>query len=29
MESKQVWEQVFGYVPSCEKELGAQLDPHV
>jgi spore photoproduct lyase len=29
MESKHVWEQVFGYAPSCEKELGAQLDPHV
>ena len=29
MESKHVWQQVFGYAPSCEKELGAQLDPHV
>jgi spore photoproduct lyase len=29
MESKHVWEQVFGYAPGCEKELGAQLDPHV
>ena len=29
MESKHVWEQVFGYAPSCEKELGAQLDPRV
>ena len=29
MESRHVWEQVFGYAPSCEKELGAQLDPHV
>jgi hypothetical protein len=29
MESKHVWEQVFGYAPSCEKELGAQLDPNV
>jgi spore photoproduct lyase len=29
MESKHVWEQVFGYAPSCEKELGAQFDPHV
>jgi spore photoproduct lyase len=25
MESKEVWEQVFGYAPSCEKELGNQL----
>jgi spore photoproduct lyase len=29
MESKHVWEQVFGYAPSCEKELGAQLGPQV
>jgi spore photoproduct lyase len=29
MESKHVWQEVFGYAPSCEKELGAQLDPHV
>ncbi|MEX0802803.1 MAG: radical SAM protein [Candidatus Binatia bacterium] len=29
MESKQVWEKVFGYAPSCEKELGAQMDPRV
>jgi spore photoproduct lyase len=29
MESKHVWEQVFGYAPSCEKELGAQLNPRV
>jgi spore photoproduct lyase len=29
MESKHVWEQVFGYAPGCEKELGAQLDPSV
>jgi spore photoproduct lyase len=29
MESKHVWEQVFGYAPSCEKELGVQFDPHV
>ncbi len=28
MESKEVWEQVFGYAPSCEKELGNQLAPH-
>jgi len=25
MESKEVWEQVFGFAPSCEKELGARL----
>ncbi len=25
MESKQVWEQVFGFAPSCEKELGEQI----
>jgi len=25
MESKEVWEQVFGYAPSCEKELGNEL----
>jgi spore photoproduct lyase len=25
MESKDVWEQVFGFAPSCEKELGSQL----
>ena len=25
MESRQVWEQVFGYAPSCEKELGNQF----
>jgi len=25
MESKEVWEQVFGYAPSCEKELGNKL----
>jgi hypothetical protein len=29
MESKHIWEQVFGYAPSCEKELGAQLNPNV
>ena len=29
MESKHVWQEVFGYAPSCEKELGAQLGPHV
>lgn len=25
MESKEVWNQVFGFVPSCEKELGNQM----
>lgn len=25
MESREVWEQVFGFAPSCEKELGNQL----
>jgi hypothetical protein len=25
MESKEVWEQVFGFAPSCEKELGNQI----
>jgi spore photoproduct lyase len=27
MESREVWEQVFGYAPSCEKELGMQMAP--
>jgi len=27
MESREVWEQVFGYAPSCEKELGSQIAP--
>ncbi|MET0501708.1 MAG: spore photoproduct lyase family protein [Candidatus Binatia bacterium] len=27
MESKEVWEQVFGFTPSCERELGNQLAP--
>jgi DNA repair photolyase len=27
MESKEVWQQVFGFVPACEKELGNQLAP--
>ena len=27
MESKEVWQQVFGFAPSCEKELGAQMAP--
>ena len=25
MESREVWEQVFGFAPSCEKELGNQM----
>jgi spore photoproduct lyase len=25
MESKEVWEQVFGFAPSCEKELGKAM----
>lgn len=25
MESKEVWEQVFGFAPSCERELGDQM----
>jgi spore photoproduct lyase len=25
MESKEVWKQVFGFAPSCEKELGRRL----
>src|ERR671919_2042882 len=29
MESKEVWEQVFGFAPSCEKELGNQMAPHL
>jgi spore photoproduct lyase len=27
MESKEVWQQVFGYVPACEKELGNEMAP--
>jgi spore photoproduct lyase len=27
METREVWESVFGYAPSCEKELGNQLMP--
>jgi len=27
MESKEVWERVFGFAPSCEKELGNQMAP--
>lgn len=29
MESKEVWQQVFGFAPSCEKELGNQMAPHL
>jgi spore photoproduct lyase len=29
MESREVWQQVFGYAPGCEKELGLQLAPVV
>jgi len=29
MESRQVWEQVFGFAPACEKELGNQMAPGV
>jgi spore photoproduct lyase len=28
METKEVWEQVFGFAPSCEKELGNQMARH-
>jgi spore photoproduct lyase len=28
MESRAVWEQVFGFAPSCEKELGNQMASH-
>ena len=28
MESRDMWEQVFGYAPSCEKELGLQMAPN-
>jgi spore photoproduct lyase len=27
METREVWEQVFGYAPACEKELGNQMAP--
>jgi spore photoproduct lyase len=27
MESKSVWQQVFGFTPACEKELGNQMAP--
>jgi spore photoproduct lyase len=29
MESREVWQQVFGFAPSCEKELGKQMAPHL
>src|SRR5258706_6453516 len=29
MESKEVWQQVFGFAPSCEKELGNEMTPGV
>lgn len=29
MESRQVWEQVFGFAPACEKELGNRMAPEV
>ncbi|MGE5220593.1 MAG: SPL family radical SAM protein [Chloroflexota bacterium] len=28
MESREVWEQVFGFVPACEKDLGNQMAPN-
>jgi spore photoproduct lyase len=27
MESREVWQQVFGFAPACEKELGNQMAP--
>ena len=27
MESRTVWQQVFGFAPACEKELGNELAP--
>ena len=27
MESKEVWQQVFGFAPACEKELGNEMAP--
>ena len=27
MESRDVWQQVFGFAPACEKELGNQMAP--
>ena len=29
MESREVWKQVFGYAPSCEKDLGNQMAPAI
>src|SRR5918992_944864 len=29
MESHEVWQQVFGFAPACEKELGNQMSPAV
>jgi len=29
MESREVWQQVFGYAPACEKDLGNQMAPAV
>lgn len=29
MEPKEVWEQVFGFAPGCEKELGRGLAPRI
>ncbi|HVO91753.1 MAG TPA: hypothetical protein VMT22_02880 [Terriglobales bacterium] len=29
METREVWEQVFGYAPACEKELGNQMAPAI
>ena len=29
MESRDVWQQVFGFAPACEKDLGNQLAPAV
>jgi spore photoproduct lyase len=29
MESRAVWEQVFGFAPACEKDLGNQMAPGV
>lgn len=27
MESKEVWQQVFGFAPACEKDLGSEIAP--
>jgi hypothetical protein len=29
METREVWEQVFGYAPACEKDLGSQMAPNL